>query len=332
MDALLMISTDRLIFKEGSEVRRRQIEYAKGTKETHIIIFAKKGEAPSEVALSPNCFAYSTNSRFAIFYALAATKLGRFIIERRKITRISCQDPFLTGMAGVSLKRRFGLPLELQVHTDIGSPNYAKTIGNKIRKALALSYLRKADKVRVVSNRIKEFVASIGVPEEKIEVRPIHVDVSFYKSASITVDLKKKYPQFSKIVLMASRLEREKNVELALKAWSLVLKEVPNAGLVVVGEGSEKLGLIRLADRLGIGRAVVFETWADRQMLASYYKTADLFLNTSLFEGYGMTLVEAHAAGCKIVSTDVGVAREVGAIISEWDEKDLGDKLISTLK
>ena len=57
--------------------------------------------------------------------------------------------------------------------------------------------------------------------------------------------------------------------------------------------------------------------------LISYYKTADLFLNTSLFEGYGMTLVEARAAGCKVVSTDVGVAREVGAKIIPYDSEQI---------
>ena len=51
------------------------------------------------------------------------------------------------------------------------------------------------------------------------------------------------------------------------------------------------------------------EPWTDDPF--SYYKTADLFLLTSNYEGYGMAVVEAMAAGCPVIMTDVGLAGEV---------------------
>lgn len=54
--------------------------------------------------------------------------------------------------------------------------------------------------------------------------------------------------------------------------------------------------------------------------LIPYYKGCDIFLVTSWYEGYGMVFKEAQAAGCRIVSTDVGIAREVGAEIVGWEE------------
>jgi 1,2-diacylglycerol 3-alpha-glucosyltransferase len=93
--------------------------------------------------------------------------------------------------------------------------------------------------------------------------------------------------------------------------------------LIIVGSGPRLASLRALATKLGISGSVAFESWVDQPTIASYYKTADLFLNTSLFEGYGMTLVEARAAGCPIVSTDVGVARECGARIVSWDPADI---------
>jgi glycosyltransferase involved in cell wall biosynthesis len=60
-------------------------------------------------------------------------------------------------------------------------------------------------------------------------------------------------------------------------------------------------------------------------------KTADLFLVTSNYEGYGMTIVEALAAGCTVVSTDVGCAREViqdgvnGFVVSVGDTNVLAN-------
>lgn len=327
-----MISTDRLIFEEGSAVRQRQISMAEKTEETHIVVFAKNGNAPREAALSTKCFVYSTASMCKFTYPLGAMRLGGFIVKRRKINSITCQDPFLTAMAGINLKKRFDLPLEIQLHTDIGSPNYSSTIGNRIRKAMALSHLRHADRIRVVSGRIKNYVVSIGIQASKIEVRPIAVDTNFFANAPIKEDLKKKYPQFSKIVLMASRLEREKNIELTLNAWPIVLKSHPSVGLVIVGDGSRKGNLKALVLKLGIEKSVIFENWADKSLLASYYKTADIFLNTSLYEGYGMTLVEAKSAGCKkIVSTDVGIAEEVGVEIVSWNKDSVSSKICDFL-
>jgi putative flippase GtrA len=70
------------------------------------------------------------------------------------------------------------------------------------------------------------------------------------------------------------------------------------------------------------------EPWCDDP--ASYYKTADCFLITSDYEGYGMTIVEALAAGCPVVSTDVGIAKEAGASIGT-DAAKLGALLLQTL-
>jgi glycosyltransferase involved in cell wall biosynthesis len=334
---LLMISTDRNILVEGSAVRVRQIEYAKQFDEVHIIVFSKKRKAgaPKEFVLSENCWAYATDSWSPFLYTQDAVSLGKFIISKKGITDITCQDPFLTGMAGVTLKKKFPhIHLELQVHTDIGSPYFGYSWGNKIRKVLARLYIPYADHVRVVSNKIRDYLVNeLKVSESKIEVRPIVIDIDKIKLAPIIdgADLHKKYPQFEKIVLMASRIEPEKNIELAVEAFKTVSDEMPKVGLVIVGSGSQISKLKFLISKNKLSNSVIFEPWASPETLYSYYKTADVFLLTSLFEGYGMTLVEAHAAGCKIVSTDVGVARELGATITSYEADEVANKILEIL-
>ena len=330
---LLSIGTDRLLFKEGSAVRARFQEYAKDWDEIHIVV-ATSGNEFKQTSIAPNVWIYPTESTFKAMYPLDATRIGRFIIKRRGITDITCQDPFLTAISGTRLQREFKLPLELQLHTDVGSPNYPYTVGNKIRKSLALSYLPKADHVRVVSERIKSYLTGqLGISAEKIEVRPIAVDTARIKTAQVDPahDLRAKYPQFKKIILVASRLEPEKNVRLAIDAMHLVVTRHPEVGLVICGSGSLADALKQRAARGLAAQNIIFEPWASQQALFSYYKTADAFLVTSLFEGYGMTLVEAQAAGTKIVSTDVGVAPQVavesGAAIAPWDASGYADTL-----
>ena len=118
---LLMFSTDTKLFEEGSAVRERQLAYAKSFDEVHIVVFCGRGYTAQ--SLNPKVYIYPKNSRCKLRRPFQAITLGHFIVEGRGITEITCQDPFLTGLAGVALKKHFGLPLELQVHTDIGSPH-----------------------------------------------------------------------------------------------------------------------------------------------------------------------------------------------------------------
>ncbi len=343
---LLMISTDKNLLRKISDVSMRQIELGKTMEELHIIVFSTKkdlvfGEDVSgllsgevlSLALSLNVRIYPTVSKSRWSYVRDAKRIGKMIVEQKAITDITTQDPFLTGKVGVYLKKRFGTKLEIQLHTDIGSPHYTDTFKNKITKYLADSYLPKADKVRTVSERVKKYlVGTLGIKETSIEVRPIAVDVEKIKNTLVTVDLHFKYVNFDKVVFMASRLEEEKNIPLAVAAWSIVLQTFPKAVLVIVGKGSQKEKIQTYAENLGIGSSVRFEDWIHHSQLYSYYKTADVFLNTSLYEGYGMTLVEAQAAGCRVVSTDVGVANEVGAIIVDWTKEDVARGIIDALK
>jgi len=81
---------------------------------------------------------------------------------------------------------------------------------------------------------------------------------------------------------------------------------------VIVGEGIDKARM--LGEATDIASHVAFEPWTDDPI--SYYKSANVFLSTSNYEGYGLTLIEAVAAGCPVVTTDVGL---VGSVFTEKD-------------
>lgn len=316
---LLSISTDRKIFEKGSAVALRQVEYAKNYEEMHIIVFSDKNY--SEISISSNIWVYPTRSINRWMYIFDALKLGRFIVDKRKIDNITCQDPFETGIVGALIKSRHDVKLEIQIHTDLGNENFKRFSKlNFIRVFISKFVLPRADHVRVVSNRIKDYVKKF-INETKIEIRPIKVDIDKIKNTPITIDLHKKYPQFEKIVLMASRIEKEKNIDMAIRAFSRLNKMRQNVGLIIVGSGKEKHYLINLAKKLNISNSVIFEDWNND--IVSYYKTCDIFLLTSWYEGYGMSLVEAQACGTKVVSTDVGIAKELSIKTVKYDEDSI---------
>jgi len=123
------------------------------------------------------------------------------------------------------------------------------------------------------------------------------------------IDLRKEYPKFHFVVFMNSRLEREKNIALALSSLKIALKTNPRIGLIIAGSGRQKESLEKQAITLGLTDNVIFLGWQEN--VSSLYRSADLYLHTSQYEGYGMTLVEAALEHCPILSTPVGIIEDV---------------------
>ena len=99
---------------------------------------------------------------------------------------------------------------------------------------------------------------------------------------------------------------------------------------------AEEQKLKLLATRYSLLSNIVFEPWTDD--LASYYKSADVFVLTSNYEGYGRTIIEAEAAGCPVIMTDVGIAGDVikngenGLIVPVGDVQALAEALRSVIE
>jgi glycosyltransferase involved in cell wall biosynthesis len=336
---VLMISTDRKIFESKSGVRARIAQYGTLVEELYIIVFSKKSLGFSEQKISDNVWVYTTNSLSRWTYIFDAIKIGKKISD---IDLVTTQDPFETGLAGwriVKAKARAaGARLQVQIHTDFLSPYFSKgSLLNKIRVKIARFLLPNADCVRVVSKRIADSIKSAGIKlKTEPEILPVFVDVQAIREAPINVSLNKFRQQFDTIILMVSRLEKEKNIPLALSVFRKVVDKYPKTGLIILGEGSQREELKSIARNYNLEDNVVFE--GGNSEVLSFYKTADIFLHTSNYEGYGMVLVEAAVSDCPIVTTDVGIASEYfkdtesANICAVGDEGCLVDRLIKSIE
>ncbi|MDZ4284991.1 MAG: glycosyltransferase family 4 protein, partial [Patescibacteria group bacterium] len=141
---------------------------------------------------------------------------------------------------------------------------------------------------------------------------PIFVDAARFSARPDEVavrEIRARYAQFGRLILMVGRLAQEKNIALAIEAMRDVVKAHPRTGFIVVGDGSEKSRYQLPVTSYQLQNNVIFESSAAD--LAPYYHAADIFLHTSNYEGYGMVLVEAAAAGLPIVTTDVGIVGDI---------------------
>ncbi|MFH0846023.1 MAG: glycosyltransferase [Patescibacteria group bacterium] len=306
---LLLLSTDKKILEENSAVRQRMLDYAGLVDHLDITVFNladKDKEIKDKIKIAQNAFVYPTNSKFKLNYYKDAINIA--IEELDEIDLVSAQDPYETGFIAYKISEKINTKLELQIHTDIFNPNFIRfSWGNRFRYFVAKFLLDKADSIRVVSKRIK-----LSLPEKyqsRITVLPIFIDPFFISNQKVGFDLHKKYPRFKFIIVMISRLSREKNIGLALYALKDVLKILPKTGLVIVGDGPERKNLKRIARKTGVEENVIFKSWVENPV--PYYKSANLFLNTSFYEGYGMSLVEATLSGCPVMTTKVGIVGEI---------------------
>src|SRR3989344_8918767 len=309
---VLMISSDRKILEEGSAVSERMKEYGALVEELHIVLLSDARHGLKDKQLPNNVWVYTTNSSINFLRPIDACRLGKRIVFNSKFVRgksvITVQDPFECGWVGMRIKKKWRLPLEVQLHTDPFSPYFSGFL-NSIRKTIARKVLRNADSVRAVTENLKSQISSLT--EAQIRVLPIYVDRKRIEEAKTSFDLHTHYPwrPWHFVLLSVSRLAPEKNLELALAVLALVRKTFPDTGLVIVGSGPEEKVLKLKVKSLKLDDGVAFVGWQDD--LSSFYKTADAFIQTSLFEGYGLSLVEAGLSGLPVVTTSVGIALEL---------------------
>jgi len=308
---VLIVSTDRRILEEKSAVSERMKEYSALVGELYIVLLSDSNHGLKETKLAENVWVYPTNSSFKIFRPRDAAKLGKKIVFEKKFVRgeslITVQDPFECGWAGIRVKRKWRIPLEVQLHTDPFSPYFSGFL-NRVRRRLAKKVIQKADSIRVVSRAVGEkLVQKFRHSAGRISVLPIYIEKDKIENAPVLFDLHARF-SWRFVILAVSRLTKEKNIPLALETLALIKQKFPDTGLVIVGAGPEESKLKKLAKKLNLERNVAFEGWQEN--LASYYKTANVFIQTSRFEGYGLSLVKAGLSGLPIVTTPVGIALE----------------------
>lgn len=332
---VLMINIDKSVFAPNSPSLERLREYSNFCDKMSVIVLTQKYFEP---IILGNLAIFATVSSCRIKYSFDALKLIGEIMKKEKYDLVVTQDPFDTGHIGWLVKKKYKIPWQCQIHGDFLSPYFwRESLANKIRVLLSKFLLPRADGVRVVSQRIKKslLAKNYKLKSEPV-VLPISVDIEKWELAEVRVDLKKKYPQFDFLILMASRLSQEKNISLAIKAMAEVSREYAKVGLIIVGDGEEKNKLKKLVKNKNLQPNIIFEEWSSD--LVSYFKTADLFLLTSNYEGWGMTVIEAASCGCPIVMTDVGCAGEVikngesGIIIKIGDKSALTAAIMKLIK
>ena len=173
--------------------------------------------------------------------------------------------------------------------------------------------IKSADKLIAVSDFTKnETLSTYNINPEKIEVIHNGINLDGYNFSNEEVEDSKKQLNISnkKILLFVGRInDPRKGLKFILNSLVNVVKN-HDVVLLIVGKGDQS-EIRYLAESLGISKNVVFTGFVDEIQLKKYYALCDIYVCPSKLEGFGLTLVEAMAAGKPIVATNVGAIPEI---------------------
>lgn len=201
-----------------------------------------------------------------------------------------------------------------------------------------VSAMKHANRVIAVSNAAKGFCVALGVPDDRIEVIPNGVDLSiFNKNVDGSAMRTKLGVKQKPLVVTAIRLVKRKGPKHLVNAFSKVLKTMPNAKLAIAGGGTEAATLRAQIKKLGMEKSVFMLGKLQREQVASLMAAADVFVLPSLFESFGLVLLEAMAVGTPVVCTRTQGALEIvkdgkdGLIVPPGDDDALTEAIARML-
>jgi glycosyltransferase involved in cell wall biosynthesis len=172
-----------------------------------------------------------------------------------------------------------------------------------VERALAT----RARRVVAISEALRRFsVERVGLPAAKIDVVPYGLD-SLPEAWGDNPDLGLR--PGARILLCVCRLAPQKGVEVAIRALALLRGEHPDAVLVVLGEGAERLRLESLARDVGVADAVRLPGRLGD--VATLYRDCEVVVHPVRWEGFGLAMLEAMLAGKPVVASDVASAPEI---------------------
>lgn len=222
---------------------------------------------------------------------------------------VHIQTPFVAHYAGLAAARRHDLPVLATYHTLFEEylQHYAPYVPSGWLRAAARSFSRRQcnalDGVVVPSSAMRERLQRYRVTAP-LHVLPTGIPVerfgggdgaAFRAAHGIAED--------RPVALYVGRVAHEKNIGFLIEALTVALASVPRLVLLVTGEGPAVPDLKRQVAAAGLGDAVRFLGYLDRQReLPGCYRAADLFVFASRTETQGLVLLEAMAAGVPVMA------------------------------
>ncbi|ASV32932.1 hypothetical protein CJJ18_00935 [Candidatus Williamhamiltonella defendens] len=136
--------------------------------------------------------------------------------------------------------------------------------------------------------------------------------------------------EYDKVVIFVGRVTKKKGVDDLIKAWKIIEPKHKNWKLQIVGDGSDKEECISLAQNLELKNISFYESTND---IVKYLRRSTISILPSLFEGMGLSILEAKSQGCAVISTKTSGGKKLindminGILVDISNVQELANKI-----
>lgn len=200
----------------------------------------------------------------------------------------------------------------------------------------------RSDKIITVSESSKnDIIKFLNVDESKIEIVYNGVDYekfNKYYTEDIKLIVRNKYNLPQNYILYMGTLEPRKNIDSIIEAFALIKKQkdFDNIKLVIAGKkGWLFEDIFNLVDKLNLKDHVIFTDYVDETDKPIIYNMAKLFVFPSLYEGFGIPVLEAMASSVPVIASNVSslpeVAGNAAILVNPKDIEGIAKNIIKIL-
>ena len=192
--------------------------------------------------------------------------------------------------------------------------------------------------ITVVSSSMKETLMAMGIAEKKIKVISMGVDLtSIFTPAQDHVRAKKE-------ILFVGRLVEKKGLVDLIHAFKLVIKEINDAKLIIVGDGPQRLLLEDTSRELNLGDSISFIGAVTKQDLVEYYRQSAVAVFPFVVardgdqEGLGLVVIEALGCECPVIASGLDAVKDIlvheqnGLLTRPGDRGGMANAIIKILR
>lgn len=228
------------------------------------------------------------------------------MLRHLELDVIHAHHPFLLGEVAASFAHRKRVPLVYTFHTQLEHYSHYIPLNQHVVKGVARSritrYLNKCDLVIAPSEGIRGLLDSYGV-RARVETLPNAIDTGRFAAPASNVDWRRslRIPTDALVSLSVGRLGQEKNLDFLLRSFAR-LEGGDSHFLLIVGDGTERPRLERLAGELGLGQRVRFTGEVPYLDMPGVYAACDLFVICSTTEVKPLVVLEALASGLPVLA------------------------------
>jgi glycosyltransferase involved in cell wall biosynthesis len=177
-----------------------------------------------------------------------------------------------------------------------------------------------------------DIINTFNIPPEKIVVTNLAASAKFRVQTDDQIRAIKEKYQLDRFILTVGSLETRKNLKRVFLAFSHLHEKFPNLKLVHAGPINwQNDDLLSEPNRLDLKNDILFLGKVSEDDLISLYNAARVFVFPSIYEGFGLPVVEAMACGCPVVTSNVSsipeVAGKAAFLIDPLDEQQIEDAI-----